>query len=445
MIRKVKQIFAMSLLLVLWLSIHETKLHAMPEVQRIVPANQLTVLVLEEHSLPFVTLRLLVDAGSWRDPAGKEGLANLTAKSLTLGTSSLTDSQINRQLDFMGAVLDTSCGRDYATVGLKVLSKDIEKGFGLFAEVTSDPSFPEQEVQRQIKKILGSIEAEEDEPGEVAEKAFRKALFEQNPYGHPVEGTEESLSALSRQDVLDFHHTLYRPNSSILTIVGDVTLEQVKDKFLPLLNRWHESAIPKDTFHTEFAAGPKTVKIDRQITQANIVIGHQGVARDNKDYYALSVMNYILGGGGLGSRLAEEIRIKKGLAYSVSSFFAPHKHPGSFQIVLQTKNSSAKQAISIVIEQMNKIKRDPVTEQELETAQKYLVGSFPLRFTTQAGLADFFSQVEYYGLGLDYVEQYPLLINAVSRNDVQRVAQTYLHPDHCVMSIVADLRKAGFD
>jgi zinc protease len=160
----------------------------------------------------------------------------------------------------------------------------------------------------------------------------------------------------------------------------------------------------------EFAKGPKTVRIDRSLTQANIILGQAGVSRDNPDYYALTVMNYILGGGGFSSRLVQEIRNKRGLAYSVDSFFDPGKYPGSFQIVLQTKNSSAKEAISLVREQMKRIQKELVSEKELEGARKYLVGSFPMRLDTQRKLANFLIQVEYYGLGMDYPARYPGLI-----------------------------------
>jgi zinc protease len=198
-------------------------------------------------------------------------------------------------------------------------------------------------------------------------------------------------------------------------------------------------------FRGTFAGGPKTVKINRPVTQASIIIGHEGISRDNRDFYALSVMNYILGGGGFAARLFEEIRNRRGLAYSVASYFDPRKYPGSFQIALQTKNVSAGKAMEVALKEMKKIRRKPVRRKELEAAKKYLIGSFPMRVDTQDRLARFIGQVEYYGLGLDYPDRYPSLIGAVTRGDVRRVARDYLHPEKCLTVIVADLKAAGLE
>ena len=197
--------------------------------------------------------------------------------------------------------------------------------------------------------------------------------------------------------------------------MGDITPEEVKSKLLPSLANWTTEKIPKAPFVSSFAKERKTVKIDRQISQANIILGHAGVTRENPDFYALTVMNYILGGGGFVSRLVEQIRNKRGLAYSVESFFDAHKYPGSFQIVLQTKNSSAREAIPIALEEMERIRKELVSEKELEGAKKYLIGSFPMRLDTQSKLAYFLTQVEYFDLGLDYPEKYPSLIRSITR------------------------------
>ena len=418
---------------------------AMPPVQRMVLPNQIVLLISEEHSLPFITLQLLVDSGARKDPSGKEGLARLVATGLLLGTSQRTVVAINEELDFMGASLNTSCGRDYATVNLRVLKKDLDKGLDLFLESLTQPTFPEGEVRREVEKTLAAIQAAEDQPEEVAEKEFQKDLFLTGPYGPPVEGTKESIPRITREAIVQFYRTYYHPNNSILVVVGNITLEEVKAKLLPRLTNWPMGKIPEMPFKSEFARGPKTVKIDRAITQANIILGHRGVSRENPDFYALTVMNYILGGGGFSSRLVQEIRNKRGLAYSVASFFDPRKYPGSFQIVLQTKNSSARQAISLTLQQMERIRREMVSEKELEGAKKYLIGSFPMRLDTQGKLVNFLSQVEYYGLGLDYPEKYPGLIQSVTREEVLRVAKAYLHPEDYILVVVADLKEAGME
>ena len=422
-----------------------TSLQAMPPVQRMVLSNRLILLTGEDHSLPFVTLQLLIDSGSRRDPAGQEGLAYLTAKGLLLGTSKRTANQINEELDFIGATLNGSSGRDYATVSLRVLKKDLDKGLDLFFETITLPTFPEEEIRREIEKTLAAIQSSEDQPGEVAGKAFQGALFLQSPYAHPVEGTKASLPKLDRQAILQFFRTYYHPNNAILTIVGDMTPDEVRTRLLPRLEKWPVTEIPKEVFKASSANEPKTLKIDRAITQANIILGHAGISRGNPDYYAIHVMNYIFGGGGFASRLTEEVRNKRGLAYSVYSFFDPGKYPGSFQIELQTKNSSAREAISLSLQQMERIRKEPVSEKELEGARKYLIGSFPMRFDNQSKLANFLTQIEYYGLGLDYPEKYPSILKAITREEILRVAQTYLHPENHLLVVVGNLKEAGME
>jgi zinc protease len=345
----------------------------------------------------------------------------------------------------MGASLNSSSSRDYATLSLRVLKKDLDKGLDLFMEVLTQPVFPEEEIKREVEKTLAAIQSEEDQPDEVAEKTFLKTLFLDSPYGHPVEGTRESVPKLTREGIVRFYRSYYHPNNAILAVVGDMTNEELRGKLIPRLAKWPTGEIPRVPFISKFEKEQKTVKVNRPITQANILLGHAGVSRENPDYYAITVMNYILGGGGFVSRLMTEIRNKRGLAYSVGSFFDPGKYPGSFQIVLQTKNPSARDAISLSIQQMERIQKELVSEKELEGAKKYLIGSFPMRLDTQGKLANFLTQVEYYGLGLDYPQRYPSLIQSITREEVLRVAKKYLHPEKYVLVIIANLREAGME
>ena len=420
-------------------------LHAMPPVQKAVLANGLVILHSEDHSLPFVTLQLLIDGGSRRDPVGQEGLARIAANGLLLGTSKHTVDAINQELDFMGASLGASSGRDYSTLSLRFLKKDLDGALSLFMEALTEPTFPDEEIKREVEKTLAAIQSEEDQPGEVAEKEFQKALFLTSPYGHPAIGMKESLPRITRDAISHFYKTYYHPNNYILVVVGDISSEEVKTKLLPRFEKMEPVELPTEVFNFVFANGPETIKINREITQANIIIGNDGISRGNPDFYAVSVMNYILGGGGFASRLLEEIRNKRGLAYSVTSFFDAGKYPGSFQIVLQTKNSSAAEAISLARRQMELIQKEPVLDKELEGAKKYLIGSFPMRLDTQGKLADFLLQVLYYGLGLDYPEKYPSLIKSVSKDDILRVARKYLHPESCIVVMVANLKDARLD
>jgi zinc protease len=250
---------------------------------------------------------------------------------------------------------------------------------------------------------------------------------------------------LSREQLAAFDRAYYHPNNSILVIVGDIDEGALKGRIIPALQRWPQKPVPGQRPEPVPKEHTQTVNIDRPVTQSNIIVGNRGMSRDNPDYYAALVMNYILGGGGLSSRLMQEIRNKKGLVYSVESFFGAQKRSGSFQVVLQTKSASTDEAIRAVTSEIARIRTEPVSSQELDDAKKYLVGSFPQRFSSQSKIAAFFGQVEYYGLGLDYPERYSGLIDAVTGEDVLRVARTYLHPDAFVTVVVADLKAAGIN
>ncbi len=416
---------------------------AMTPIQRISLPNKMVVLLSEEHSLPFVTLQLIIDGGSRQDPKGKEGLAYLTARGLLLGTLKQDVLAINQDLDFLGASLNVSANKDYASINLRVLKKDLGKGLGLLVDAVRRPAFPGEELRKEVHKILGAIKSAEEDPGEVAEKIFHKTVFQDSPYSHPVEGTKESVPKLTRKDVVRFFETFYVSNNAILAIAGDITLEEVKGQIIPLFAEWPASQTPKSTIKQAVVEKGEIVRINRDLAQTNIIIGGIGVERSNPDYYALTVMNYILGGGGFGSRLMNEIRSQRGLAYSVDSSFDSNKFQGAFQLILQTKNASAREAIALSLKQMEQIRKEPVSAEELRRAKNYLIGSFPRRFNTQGKLVHFLSLVEYFGLGLDYPEKYPRLIQSVSQEEVLRVARKYLHPEQVIQVIVGNLKEAG--
>jgi len=418
---------------------------SLPFTERVTLQTGLRLIVSEDRSLPFVTFQLIIDGGSRIDPPNKEGLSYITAKGLLHGTTRHTAQHMNNTLDFLGANLSSSSSKDYISVALKVLKKDLVQGFNLFMDAITQPVFPEDEFRREIQKTLGAIKSVEEDPGGLSEREFFKTLFATSPYGHPVMGTEKSLVRLTRSDLVSFHNTYIRPNNSILVIVGDVSLNEIiKEGLMGRFETWFVGDVSKVSYEQSPVSSLKTLTIDRAITQANIVLGNLGPPRNNPDFYPLVVMNYILGGGGFSSRLLTEIRAKRGFAYSVRSTFDFKKYTGSFSVSLQTKNDSAREAISIVLAEMKKIQTEPVTDKELGGARKHLTGSFPLRLDTQAKLAGFLAQVEFYGLGNDYADNYASRIMAVTQEDVQRVAKKYLNSGAYTLVVVGNLKEAGF-
>lgn len=410
---------------------------------RFVAPNGLTVLVLEQHSLPIVQIHALIKAGSAQDSSEKAGLANLVASLLDEGTTSRSAKQIAEQIDFVGGTLTTNASEDFTTASARVLKKDTELGFELLADIVLRPAFPEQELERVRSQILGEIQSEKDDPGRVAAKAFSQLVFDGHPYRWPVNGTEKSLPTITRADILEFFAREYRPNQTILTIVGDITAEQARDQVVRHFGAWKRGDPSLRTVGDPAPIDKPVIRlIEKDLTQATILVGHLGISRTNPDFYAVTVMNYILGAGGFSSRLMDSIRDKQGLAYGVRSAFEANLMPGAFIISLQTRNETANQAITGVLKELNGIRDAPVTDQELADAKAYLIGSFPLRLDTTRKLTEILSLIELYGLGLDYFTQYPRWIERVTKEDVLRVAKQYLHPGHYALVVVGNQAKA---
>ncbi len=429
-------------LLLVALSLHAPA-EAAPLGRRVAMENGLTLLVAERPTLPMVTLQILVKTGSMPEPKDKAGLADLTAALLPLGTTTRTAPEISEAIEFVGGNLNADASWDSSTLSLTVLKKDLDMGMALLADVLLHPAFREAEIARKVREIKGRIRQKQEDPGIVARETFAATLFGDHPYGRPVEGTEGSLDRITRKDLVVFYRRYYVPNNSIMVAAGDVTLEELKGYVQKYLKAWGRGSLsPVKAASSTPPRGRQMVKIDRGVTQANIVWGHIGIERKNPDYYALSVMNQILGGGGLTSRLMRSIREKKGWAYDVHSAISARRFPGPFVVALQTKNETASPAIEEVFRQIREIQNTGVTAEELEEAKGFLIGSFPLRYDTNQDVVGLLGGMEFFGLGMNYPERYPAIIKAVTREDILRVARKYLHPDRGILVVVADPDKA---
>lgn len=415
------------------------------DVKRMVLSNGLTVLHVERHNLPIVTVSLLIKAGPFNEPAEKAGLANLTSELLMEGTKKRKASDISEEIEFIGASLDTSTNSDFSTVNLSVLKKDIEKGFEIFSDILLNPSFSEDEIKRKKELIIGNLKQSEEDPSFVANREFTKAIYGDQPYGRLVTGTEETINKITRDDLIRFHFEYYKPNNSILSVVGDLTDSELKEIIERYLGTWEAREIPISKKETSTERKKKVILVDKDLTQANILVGHSGIKREDPDYYAVSVMNYILGGGGFSSRLMQSIRDEMGLAYDIHSLFDARKEGGYFYVSVQTKNATANKVIDEIIKQIDRIKTEPVSDQELDDAKAYLTGSFPRRFDTNKKIADMLVAVEYYNLGHDYISRYPEYIKSVTKDDIIRVARKYLDINNYTLVVVAKQTEARIE
>ncbi len=415
---------------------------AEPLAQKTILDNGLTLIVSERNQLPTIHLQVMIRAGSTQDPPHLLGLANVTAELLTQGTKQRKATEISREIESVGGSLSVSGESDYAALRLSILKKDLPLGLSILSDILLNPLFALPEIKRKISEMKARLKRMDEEPRQVAQLAFSKKLFGSHPYAQPTEGSSETLSSISQKDLRGFFNTYYRPDNAIIVIVGQISLTEGKRLIEPLFKEWKPAPFVRPVQpQAPKLTGPVIEKIDRPITQANIIWGHLGISRSNPDFYALQVMNYILGGGGFVSRLVDNIRDNLGLTYGIYSHFDAREYPGSFQIAVETKNQNTNQALAEILKELKKLIEKGVSQTELSEAKAYLTGSFPLRMDTNAKLVRLLSAMEIYGLGLDFPEKYTKLINQVTAEEILRVARTYLRPDHFLLVVVGNQKE----
>jgi zinc protease len=401
---------------------------AAPAVHREVLPNGIVLLVVERPAVPIVAVRVFTRAGAVFDPPDRPGVANLTGEVLTRGTAKRTGPQIDSAIEFVGGRLEAGAGRDGLVASLAVLKRDLGLGLDLLGEVVLSPTFPEAEVKRKIAEIQAAIQRSEENPAAVASKALTRLVFAGHPYGKPVEGTRESVGRLTRDDLVRFYGDRVRPDTTIVAVVGAVTVDEARREIVARFGSWPRPTTPAATvsFATPSAA-PRTETITRELTQTTLMFGRQAVNQRDPDYFPLAVASYILGGGST-SRLYVRVREEGGLAYDVRSHLSPGKYGASFLVSTQTRAAETAKVTGLLESELARMRRDPVSERDLAVAKDYLIGSFPLRLDTSSKMADFVVGVEEMGLGLDYADRYRELVGRVTAADVQRVATKYFDP-----------------
>jgi zinc protease len=414
--------------------------------------NGLQVVVVERHTLPLITLRLVVKAGAELDPARLPGTAALVNSLLTEGTAHRTSRQIAEAIDSVGGLVDNGVGWDSSFLSLSVLSDQADLAFNLVSDMIEHPAFQPAEIERQRKQTLSGLEVAHDDPAYVADTLFQKLIFEGTPYGHPEDGTLESVPHITAEDLRSFHMHYYQPANCIFAVVGDIPAPDAFARAARFFSTWENLAAPATTP----AAAParpgarRVVAIDKpDAVQTEIRIGNLGVPRNSPDYLALSVANEILGGPS-ENRLFKALRTRQGLTYGASSDLVCRRNLGAWVTKTFTRTGETLRSAHIALEQMKSLRDDEISRRELETAQSYLVGHLALEFETSQDVASQVLELIENGLPLDYWNRYPEKIQALTTGDVWNATQRYLDPDRNVIVLVGnvsdfkkDLKKLG--
>lgn len=377
--------------------------------------------------LPMLDVQVDFAAGSMFDPAGKSGLAALTRAALDLGAGNRDESEIAEQLADLGATLAGGADTDRASISLRTLSALDKRGEALdvLRAVLQAPRFDAAIVAREQARTIASLKDAATRPDAIAGKAFWAAMYPKHPYGR--QATPESVATLSREDLIAFHARYYNAANATITLVGDLSraeAEEIAELLAAGLPQGEAAVLPAPP---QKVRGSVT-KIAHPASQAHVYIGLPAVERGNPDYFPLLVGNYTLGGGGFVSRLMQEVREKRGYAYSVYSYFSPLRQAGPFQIGLQTKGSQARAASRLARDVLEGFLKVGPSEEELAAAKANLSGSFPLRLDSNKKLLDNVAALGFYGLPLDYLEQYQAKVQAVTVDQVKQAFFRHVKP-----------------
>ncbi len=408
--------------------------HAAVDIQHWKTADGARVYFVENHDLPIVDIAVTFAAGGAYDTPDQAGRAGITHYMMDMGAGGMNEEAITNAFADIGARVGGSAGTDSASYSLRTLTSKQDKALTVFKKILHQPDFPEAILSREKKRIIAGIKEAKTQPSSIANKAFKKALYGQHPYG--MQSTEATVSALTVADLRQFYQQYYTAKSAVIALMGDMTKSQAQaiaasiSKGLP-----QGAAIPKIK-PVQALTKSSMEKIPHPASQAHILMGQPGIKRGDPDYFALYVGNYILGGGGFVSRLTEEVREKRGLAYSVYSYFSPMVQAGPFTVGLQTKKEQAKEALAVVNQTVADFIKNGVTQKELQAAKNNIIGGFPMRIDSNKKILGYLSAIGFYEMPLTYLDDFNKEIAKVTVEQINDAFKRRVHLDEFSTVIV---------
>jgi zinc protease len=400
------------------------------------------VYFVENHDLPMLDISVEFAAGSSMDTADKSGRANLVRHMLNLGAGGLSEDQIATALADVGAQFNSHFDRDRAGIALRTLSSEQERkqALDIFARIIQFPEFPQHILVREKARIILGIKESSTKPDYITERELMKMLYGNHPYGFNDMGEIDSVNTLQREDLLTFYRSYYVAKNTIIAIIGDVNRSEAAAIAESLTEK-----LSSDQLNIEIPTvqipGAEIKRISHPASQSHIQLAYPGLRRGDPDYFPLLVGNHILGGGGFVSRLMEEIRQQRGLAYGVHSFFSPYKEKGPFQIGLQTKKEQSEEAFALTLKILQDFVRGGPTNDELAAAKQNIIGGFPLRIDSNSKILNYLAMIGFYNLPLTYLNDYLVAVEAVTKEQIQQAFQRRIQPEGIVAVIVGAIDK----
>jgi zinc protease len=410
---------------------------ALPQIEHWQTTNGARVYFVAAHELPMVDIRVVFDAGSARDTV--PGVASLTAGLLAEGAGSLDADAIAERFDALGARFGANASRDNISVSLRSLTDPalLQPAVDTLALLLRAPSFPADAFERERNRTLVALRAQEQSPGALADRAFHQALYGEHPYARPTLGTTASVTALTRDDVLTHYRHYFMGRNAIVVIVGDLNRTAAEILSETVAGRLPPGSVPPPLPEVAPALGD-TVHVAHPSSQTHILLGQPVLSRGDPDYFALYVGNHILGGSGLVSRISDEVREKRGLAYSAYSYFLPLRRPGPFQIGAQTKTASVTETLAVLRDTLERYLAVGPTPDELVAAQKNITGGFPLNIDSNSDIAGYLAMMAFYDLPLDYLDRFIERVNAVTVGQIHDAFRRRVDPTRLVTVTVGN-------
>lgn len=412
----------------------------LPETQRVVLENGIVLYILENHELPLININALVKTGTMYDPEGKAGVAELTAYVMrTGGTAKLNSTEIDNQLDSIAASASISMSMESSHVNFSILNKDIDQGLDLLAQILIQPAFEQNkfELARQLKNE--ELRRLKDDPQSLAFREFNRLIYRGGPRGRFP--SYKSLANIERDDLIKFHGRFFHPGNIMFAVSGDITKEQAVDKFRRYFGHWKANVISVDVPSPPQKSNAGVYYIDKEIAQSIIISGQFAASKNDPDFYAFTVLDFIAGSGGFPSRIFSVVRNNEGLAYSAGSFYRPKPAYGVFGTYAFTKTSSTLKTLSLLNSVLENIQSNTITDKEIDWAEKSIDNGFIFSFVTPEQIAWQQMNLEYDKLPADFLLNYRNKIKNVTMKDLNKVAVKYLNTTNNVVLILGDSKK----
>jgi zinc protease len=406
------------------------------DVQEVTSPGGIKAWLIEDHSMPLIAVGIGFHGGSELDPVGKEGLATFVSDTLDEGAGELSSREFQQRLNDLSIDFGFNAGIDDFTGNMRTLTDRRDQAFDLLRLALTAPRFDAEPVERMRGQLLASLDDDSSEPGSIAGRVWWHTAFPDHPYGRQTAGTTAGVKAITADDLRGFVKNRFARDNLILGVVGDITAADLK----PLLDRTF-GALPAAASAAAVsegkpAAAGAVIVVDRALPQSVVLFGADGIKRKDPDFYAAYVMNHILGGGGFSSRLTQEVREKRGLVYSIDTDLVTLDHAALLQGSLGTKNASVAETMALVKQEWKRMREEGPTAEELADAKLFITGSYALRFSSTTSIANALVGVQLQNFPPDYFAKRNGYINAVTLEDVKRVAKRLLDPDALTFVIV---------